>query len=114
MDWTEEIDEILKNTESPFRKMDEDTRAQFCELARSDWKKIVAREIGHVWSEKGTANLIKFLEKCDELSRGIFIMMCGLQGTLRQLKEEVDCLKKENTMLRQKVRDLKTVRHLSQ
>ena len=114
MDWTKEIDEILESTKSPFGKIDTDTEAQFCQLARSDWRKIVEQGAGLTRSEEETANLIKFLEKCDELSRGIFIVMFGLPGALRQLTKEVAHLKKENTTLRRKVRELKTARFLRQ
>ena len=114
MDWTKEIDEILGNTKSPFGKIDTDTEAQFCQLARSDWKNIVEQGMGQTRSEEEITNLIKFLEKCDELSRGVFIMLFGLPGALRQLTEEVDHLKRENTTLRRKVRDLKAAGYLSQ
>ena len=114
MDWTKEIDEILGSTKSPFRKIGTDTQAQFCQLARSDWKNIVEQGMSQTRTEEEIASLIKFLEKCDELSRGIFIMMFGLPSALRQLTEEVTHLKKENTTLRRKVRELKTARFLRQ
>ena len=110
MDLTKEIDEILGNARSPFGKIDADTQAQFCHLARSDWKNIVEQGMGQTRTDEEIANLIKFLEKCDELSRGIFIMMFGLPCAFRQLKEEAAHLKKENTILRRKVRELKKAR----